>query len=80
MRRDDQAPLAPRFARAVGAQELGDGVDRRLDGQDVEPDTGEMPALQELGQRVDIDDRPARGAYLLQMGRTADRPSSISNC
>ena len=59
MRRDDQAPLAPRFARAVGAQQLGDRFDRRLYRKDVEPDTGEMPALQELGERVDIDDRPA---------------------
>lgn len=29
MRRDDQAPLAPRLARAIGAQQLGDGLDRR---------------------------------------------------
>ena len=63
VRRDDQASLAPRFARAVGAQELGDGLDRRLHRQDVESDAGEMPALQEIGERVDIADRPARGAH-----------------
>ncbi len=63
MRRDDQAPLAPRLARAVGAQEFGDGLDRRLYRKDVEPDAGEMAALQEIGQRVDIDDGPARSVH-----------------
>ena len=62
MRRDDQAPLAPRLARTVGAQKLGNGFDRRLDGQHVEPDTGEMPAFQQIGERIDIADRPARRA------------------
>jgi hypothetical protein len=52
-RRDDQAPLAPRFARAAGAQELGDGFDRRLHGKDVEPDTGEMPARTDQNDPVE---------------------------
>src|SRR4029450_4396775 len=54
--RDDEPPFAPRLAGTIGAQKLGDGLDRRLDGNDVEPDTGEMPALQKVGERVDVDD------------------------
>ena len=63
MWRDDQTPLTPWFARAVGAQELRNGCDRRLHRKDVEPDTCEMPALQEVGERIDVDDRSPRGVY-----------------
>ena len=33
----DQPPLQPRLARAVGAQQFGHRLDRRLDGQHVQP-------------------------------------------
>ena len=61
MRGDDKAAFEPGLARAVGAQQFRHRLDRRLDRQHVEPDAGEMPALQRRQQRVEIEDRPARG-------------------
>ena len=47
MRRDDQAAFEPRLARAVGAQQFGDRLDRRLDRQHVEPGGGDMAVAQQ---------------------------------
>ena len=60
MRGDDEPALEPFLLGAVGAQQLGDRFDRRLDGQDVEPGAGDMAALQQLVERVEVEDRAAR--------------------
>ena len=43
MRGDDQPALEPGLARAVGAQQFGHRLDRRLHRQHVQPGAGDLP-------------------------------------
>ena len=73
MRGEEQAPDLPRFAGSEGADQRMRRVGR-LVGQHVEAGPGRAPGAQARGQRVEIDETPARRVD--QAGETATLPFS----
>ena len=63
VRGDDQPALQPVLPRTIGAQQAGDRVPRRLLRDHVEAGAGDVAVAQAALQRIDVEDRAARGVH-----------------
>ena len=67
---DDQPAAQPGLIRAIGAQQFGDRLPRRLLRDHVEAGTGQVAVAQAAFQRIDVEDRAAR-VYHRRRGASA---------
>ena len=61
VRGHDKPAFGPGLARPVGAEQLRQRLDGRFDRQHVKTRRGDVAVAQQIQERIEIDDRPARG-------------------